>query len=85
VFLGDQFKGGEFDSTNGWVRFGPAHNDIVPRLGDVIRWKLGLTNRGSAEKARAKIGATTTTRVRPLADLLGPFVRPAAEPAAPTE
>jgi hypothetical protein len=54
VFLGDQFKGGEFDEKNGWVRFGPAQNDIVPRLGDLIRWKLGLKNRGYAIKARAK-------------------------------
>jgi hypothetical protein len=54
VFLGDQFKGGEFDEKNGWVRFGPAQNDIVPRLGDLIRWKLGLKNRGYAAKARAK-------------------------------
>jgi hypothetical protein len=60
VYLGDQFKGGEFDAANGWVRFGPAHNDIVPRLGDAIRWKLGLSNRGAAEKARAKIDAPTS-------------------------
>ena len=54
VYLGDQFKGGEFDQKNKWVRFASTHNDILPRLGDVIRWKLGLKNRGAAEKARAK-------------------------------
>lgn len=57
VYLGDQFKGGEFDTANGWVRYGPAHNDIYPRLGDVMRWKLGLRNRGAAEKARRKEAA----------------------------
>lgn len=57
VYLGDQFKGGEFDAANGWVRYGPAHNDIYPRLGDVIRWKVGLKNRGAAEKARKKESA----------------------------
>jgi hypothetical protein len=51
VYLGDQFKGGEF--SNGLVRYGTAHNDIFPRIGDLIRWKLGLRNRGAAAKARA--------------------------------
>ena len=55
LYLGDQFKGGEFDRVNSWVRYGSTHNDIVPRIGDVIRWKLGLKNRGAAEKARLKL------------------------------
>jgi DNA-sulfur modification-associated len=59
VYLGDQFKGGEFDATNLWVRFGPAHNDIYPRLGDIVRYKLKLKNRGAAEKARNKAGIAT--------------------------
>jgi DNA-sulfur modification-associated len=58
VYLGNQFKGGEFDASNGWVRYGTAHNDIFPRLGDVMRWKLKLKNRGAAQKARTRDGAT---------------------------
>jgi hypothetical protein len=42
---------GVIDQTNGWVRFGNRHNDIYPRLGDVIRWKLGLKPRPSVTKA----------------------------------
>ena len=42
---------GMYDQQNGWVRFGNKHNDIYPRLGDVIRWKLGLKVRPSVVKA----------------------------------
>jgi hypothetical protein len=54
VHVTAQTKPGEYDKMNNWVRFSPAHNDIYPRLGDLIRWKLGLTNRGAAEKSRQK-------------------------------
>ena len=54
VHVTAQTKPGEFDKLNGWVRFGTAHNDIYPRIGDLIRWKLGLKNRGAAEKSRKK-------------------------------
>lgn len=54
VHVTAQTKPGEFDVQNGWVRFAPAHNDIYPRLGDLIRWKVGLGNRGAAEKSRLK-------------------------------
>ncbi|WP_283810728.1 DNA sulfur modification protein DndB [Bradyrhizobium sp. S69] len=54
VHLTAQTKPGEFDALNNWVRYGTAHNDIYPRLGDLIRWKLGLKNRGAAEKSREK-------------------------------
>lgn len=54
VHVTAQTKPGEFDHQNGWVRFAPAHNDIYPRLGDLIRWKVGLGNRGAAEKSRQK-------------------------------
>ncbi|SFO03829.1 DNA-sulfur modification-associated [Bradyrhizobium sp. Ghvi] len=54
VHLTAQTKPGEFDALNGWVRYSTAHNDIYPRLGDLIRWKLGLKNRGAAEKSREK-------------------------------
>ncbi|WP_458354484.1 DNA sulfur modification protein DndB [Peribacillus frigoritolerans] len=36
---------GNFDSETGWMRFGSKHNDIFPILGDIIRWKLNLSNR----------------------------------------
>jgi hypothetical protein len=54
VHVTAQTKPGEFDTLNGWVRYSTAHNDIYPRLGDLIRWKLGLKNRGAAEKSRDK-------------------------------
>ena len=54
VHVTAQTKPGEYDTGNNWVRFSPAHNDIYPRLGDLVRWKLGLTNRGAAEKSRQK-------------------------------
>ncbi len=42
---------GIYDQQNNWVRFGNKHNDIYPRLGDVIRWKLGLKVRPTVAKA----------------------------------
>jgi DNA-sulfur modification-associated len=54
VHVTAQTKPGEYDELNKWVRFGTAHNDIYPRIGDLIRWKLGLKNRGAAEKSRQK-------------------------------
>jgi hypothetical protein len=69
VYLGDQFKGGELDKTNGWVRYGPAHNDIYPRLGDLIRYKLRLKNRGAAEKARNKVRLAELVSNLDLADI----------------
>lgn len=52
VYLSAKTSAGRFDGT--YVRFSSVHNDIYPRLGDVIRWKLGLKNRGAAQKAREK-------------------------------
>jgi hypothetical protein len=46
-------KTGNVDE-NGKVRFGHAHNDIYPRLGDILRWHLGFASRGAANKAREK-------------------------------
>jgi hypothetical protein len=42
---------GIHDKTNNWIRFGNRHNDIFPRLGDIIRWKLNLDPRPSVTKA----------------------------------
>lgn len=36
---------GNYDVTNGWMRFGSKHNDIFPIIGDMIRWKLKLPSR----------------------------------------
>lgn len=55
LFLGDQFKGGDFDAKNNWVRYGAATNDIVPRLGDIIRYQVGLEKRDYALKQRQKL------------------------------
>ncbi len=60
VHVTAQTKPGEFDRLNGWVRFGTAHNDIYPRIGDLIRWKLRLKNRGAAEKSRQKENEAST-------------------------
>ena len=43
---------GTYDPENGWVRFGSRHNDIFPRLGDIIRFKLNLKPRPSVEKLK---------------------------------
>lgn len=43
---------GIFDFNNNWMRFGNRHNDIFPRLGDVIRWQIKLNPRPSVTKAR---------------------------------
>jgi len=43
---------GTYDPANGWVRFGSRHNDIFPRLGDIIRFKLDLKPRPSVEKLK---------------------------------
>ena len=44
---------GTYDAQNGWMRFGSRHNDIYPRLGDTIRYSIGLTPRPSVTKAVA--------------------------------
>lgn len=40
-----------------FMRFGAKHNDIVPILGDMIRWRLGLPVRKGVEKAAAAAAA----------------------------
>ncbi len=46
---------GVVDRSNNWIRFGSKHNDIFPRLGDVVRWKIGLKPRPSVAKAIAEV------------------------------
>jgi hypothetical protein len=36
---------GKYDPMSKVMRFGAKHNDIFPILGDMIRWKLKLSNR----------------------------------------
>lgn len=40
-----------------FMRFSSKHNDIVPVLGDMIRWRLGLPPRRSSEQRPANQGA----------------------------
>ena len=60
VPIGTNLDAGIHDKENKWVRFGNRHNDIFPRLGDVIRWELGLTARQSVTKAILKERAEQT-------------------------
>ena len=48
---GTNLDAGVFDDSNKWVRFGNRHNDIFPRLGDAIRYKIGIEPRPSVTKA----------------------------------
>ena len=53
VFVSEDINldAGTYDDVNGWVRFGNRHNDIFPRLGDVIRFIIGINPRPSVTKA----------------------------------
>jgi len=53
VFVSEDINldAGTYDDINGWVRFGNRHNDIFPRLGDVIRFVVGINPRPSVTKA----------------------------------
>jgi len=51
---------GVFDEEKKWMRFGSRHNDIFPRLGDTIRYKLKLRPRPSVTKAIADLEKVDT-------------------------
>jgi len=51
VPAGTNLDAGTFDSTNNWVRFGSKHNDIYPRIGDLIRYSLGFRPRVSVTRS----------------------------------
>jgi hypothetical protein len=36
---------GSFDESQQLFRFSPLHNDVIPAIGDMIRWRLKLPNR----------------------------------------
>ena len=54
VPLGTNLDAGTYDSTTGWVRYGSNHNDIYPRIGDLIRFQLGFDPRDTVKKAIKK-------------------------------
>jgi hypothetical protein len=41
----------------GYMRFGAKHNDIVPILGDMIRWRLGLPSRRTSALLSERLAA----------------------------
>ncbi len=53
VFISDDvnFDAGIYDTINDLVKFGSRHADILPRFGDLVRYKLGLKPRPSVVKA----------------------------------
>ena len=51
---GTNLDAGTVDPDHGWVRYGNKHNDIYPRIGDLIRWKLKLNPRASVTRSIAK-------------------------------
>ena len=48
---GTNLDAGTFDDKNNWVRFGNRHNDIYPRIGDLIRYQLGFSPRTSVTRS----------------------------------
>ena len=54
VPIGTNLDAGTFDSDNGWVRFGSRHNDIRPRIGDLLRFELDFEPRPTVVKALLK-------------------------------
>lgn len=54
VARGTNLDAGTFDSDNGWVRFGSKHNDIYPRINDLIRYQLQIPPRTSVTNAIAR-------------------------------
>ncbi|MDB4853107.1 hypothetical protein OAI23_06450 [Alphaproteobacteria bacterium] len=51
VPLSTNLDAGTFDEDNSWVRFGSRHNDIRPRIGDLIRFQLSFNPRPTVTKA----------------------------------
>lgn len=48
---GTNLDAGTWDEKNQWCRFGSRHNDIFPRIGDLIRHELELKPRPTVTKA----------------------------------
>ena len=45
VPVGTNLDAGTVDPNKGWVRYGSKHNDIFPRIADLIRFQLKLEPR----------------------------------------
>ena len=54
VPAGTNLDAGTYDSAEGWVRFGSKHNDIFPRIGDLIRYELKFNPRPSVTRSIKK-------------------------------
>lgn len=50
---GTNLDAGNWDDANHWVRYGSRHNDVYPRIGDLIRFKLGFNPRPTVSNAIA--------------------------------
>ncbi|MFC3677781.1 DNA sulfur modification protein DndB [Ferrovibrio xuzhouensis] len=50
---GTNLDAGNWDEANKWVRFGSRHNDVYPRIGDLIRYQLGFSPRPTVANAIA--------------------------------
>ena len=48
---GTNLDAGNWDKENQWCRFGSRHNDIFPRIGELIRHELELKPRPTVAKA----------------------------------
>jgi hypothetical protein len=48
---GTNLDAGTWDAENNWVRYGSRHNDIYPRLGDIVRYTLDFSPRPTVTKA----------------------------------
>ena len=57
VHVAMNLEAGNYDQENGWVRFGSRHNDIYPRIGDLIRFAVGLKPRPAIAISRKKAAA----------------------------
>ena len=51
---GTNLDAGTYNEENSWVRYGAKHNDIYPRIGDLIRYQLGFAPRPSVTRSIAK-------------------------------
>ncbi|MEP0202220.1 MAG: DNA sulfur modification protein DndB [Halioglobus sp.] len=51
---GTNLDAGTYDETHKWVRYGSKHNDIYPRIGDLIRFQLEFDPRPSVTRSIAK-------------------------------
>ena len=51
---GTNLDAGTYDEENEWVRYGAKHNDILARIGDLIRYQLKFDPRPDIEASKKK-------------------------------